>query len=66
MIRYLTIERTTGNGKYGDVLDACETLAAGDYGSAANALVVMARQSPLFQETMAKLRPASKRKRRAG
>jgi hypothetical protein len=48
MIQNVAIDRRTGNGKYDDVLDACEALAAGDYGSAANAACVMIRQSPLF------------------
>jgi hypothetical protein len=66
MIRSVVIERETGNGKHSDVLDVCEALAAGDYGSAANAACVMIRQSPLFQEAIAKLEPAAKRKRQAG
>jgi len=58
MLTSVMIERRTGGGKYGNVLDAAELLAAGDYSSAANAVVVMARQSPLFRETMEKLRGA--------
>ena len=50
MAQNVTLDRTTGGGRYEDVIDVCETLAAGDYGSAANALAVMARQSPLFIE----------------
>ena len=55
MIERLCIERLTANGKYADVLDAAELLAAGSYGSATNAVVVMARQSPLFREAQAQL-----------
>lgn len=50
MAQNVTLDRTTGGGRYEDVIDVCEALAAGDYGSSANALAVMARQSPLFQE----------------
>lgn len=52
MLTQVGICRETGNGKYGDVLDVAEVLAQGDYGTAANAIVVMARQSPLFQKTL--------------
>ncbi len=50
MIESVMIDRQTGSGKYADVLDAAEKLGDGDYGSAANALAVMARQSRLFSE----------------
>lgn len=55
MIQKIEIDRQTGNGKYGDVLDAAEQLAAGDYGSAVNALAVMVRKSPLFHEATLQL-----------
>lgn len=55
MIQMVTVSREAAGGKYEDVLDVCEALARGDYGSATNALNVMARQSPLFAETMTKL-----------
>ena len=55
MIQMVTVSRDSAGGKYEDVLDVCEELARGDYGSATNALNVMARQSPLFVETMSKL-----------
>lgn len=55
----VTIKREgKGDGRYGDLLDVAEALAAGDYGSASNAVLVMARQSPLFQATLAELRKA--------
>lgn len=54
MITALTIDRVTGDGKYADVLDVCQELANGDYGSATNALIVMVRQSPLFKRTAQK------------
>jgi len=56
MLEQLKIERATGNGKYGDVLDVAEALADGNYGTSPNALAVMVRQSPLFQETLTKLK----------
>ena len=56
MLTQIGINRETGNGKYGDVLDVAEALGNGDYGTAANAVVVMARQSPLFRETLAQVR----------
>jgi len=59
MLTNVGIKRDTGDDRYGDVLDVAERLAEGDYGSAANAIAVMVRQSPLFQETLAKLRAAA-------
>ena len=52
MIQNVVLDRATGGGRYEDVIDVCEALAAGDYGSSANALAVMARQSPLFEKTV--------------
>lgn len=63
MLGTVTIDRRTGNGKYGDVLDVCSDLAVGDYGSTVNALVVMARQSPLFAETQERIRKRKAAKR---
>lgn len=56
-INAITIDRETGNGKYADVLDVCETLGNTDYGSASNALLVMIRQSRLFQRTLRQMQP---------
>lgn len=56
MIQSIALDRVTGDGKYIDVIDVCEILANGDYGSAANALAVMARQSPLFRQTLGQIR----------
>ena len=50
MAQNITLDRTTGGGRYEDVIDVCDFLAEGDYGSSANALAVMARQSPLFKK----------------
>lgn len=63
MLLQISIERKSGEGKYVDVLDVAEALADGDYGSARNALAVMARQSPLFRETLARLREHNGRKK---
>ena len=56
----VAMDRRTGEGKYNDVIDVCEELGRGDYGSATNALAVMARQSPLFSETVARLKKNGK------
>lgn len=56
MIQQITIGRNVGDGKYNDVLDVCEYLAAAEYGSGTNTLVQLARKSPLFQETLEKLK----------
>jgi len=55
MLEDLRMSRDVGDGKYGDVLDAAEELGAGDYGSATNALAVMARQSQLYIEATARI-----------
>lgn len=52
----IQIDRKTGPNRYGDVLDAAEHLAAGKYSSAANALAVMCRESPLYLEAMRTLK----------
>ena len=51
-VQNVTLDRKTGDGRYEDVIDVCEVLADGDLGSSANALAVMARQSPLFKKTV--------------
>ena len=53
------INITRGTDRQDELLDVCHRLAQGDYGSATNALIVIARQSPLFQETLALLRAES-------
>jgi hypothetical protein len=58
MLKKLTIERDTGNGKYGDVLDVCEALAIRPYGTAPNAACELIRQSAEFQEALEKVRAA--------
>jgi len=58
------ITLTRDSSRHLDVIQAADFLAQGDYGSAANALVVMVRQSPLFQEAITALR--SDRPARAG
>jgi hypothetical protein len=58
MINGVTIDRQTGDGKYADVLAVAEHLGDGDYGSAANAIAVMVRQSRLFSKTLAQLKEA--------
>lgn len=44
-----------GRERYGDVLDVVEYLAASDYGTASNALAVLARRSPLYKQARAQL-----------
>lgn len=56
MLNAILIDRASANGKYGDILDACEILGAGDYGSATNAASCMIRRSPLYQEALEKLK----------
>ncbi len=56
----VAIGRKTGEGRYDDVIDVCEALGRGDYGSAGNALAVMARQSTLFKETVERLKTNGK------
>ncbi len=48
MIQSVVLTRVT----HGELVDVAERLAAGDYGSAPNAVSVMARQSPLFLKTL--------------
>ena len=55
MLSNIAITRETGNGRHGDVLDVAEHLGLGVCGSAVNAIAVMVRQSPLFQETLPKV-----------
>lgn len=55
MLRSMTIDRTTANGKYAELLDVAEHLGKGDCGSATNAIAVMAKQSPLFREALTQL-----------
>ena len=55
MVGTVTIDRRTGNGKYSDVLDVCDELADGDYGSTVNALVTMARKTKLYRDAMARI-----------
>ena len=50
------ISRTTGPGRYTDIIDVCEELAKGDAASGGNAIAIMVRQSPLFRRTLAKLK----------
>lgn len=70
MLNAVVIDRRTGDGKFGDVIDVAEWLASGDWGSAPNALAVMARRSDLYREATeamqknaaTKSRPIKKRK----
>lgn len=43
---------TRGTERHDDVLDVCEVLAVGDYGTPTNALIVVVRKSPLYRETL--------------
>ncbi len=51
MLNVVQIDRGTGNGRYGDVLDGLETLK-GVYGSFSNAAVQCIRDSPIFQKAV--------------
>lgn len=53
----VTVDRTTGNGKYADVIDVCDRLSE-RFGSAANALVQIARESPIYQDAVQELAKA--------
>jgi len=63
----MSIERAEirGRERYGDVLDVIEALADGDYGSGSNAIAVLVRRSPLYDETLAKLRGSKAKGRKA-
>lgn len=54
MLTQIAINRDGGD-KHAEILDVAEVLANGDYASGTNALVVMVRQSPLFQATLPKV-----------
>jgi hypothetical protein len=56
MLKQLTIYRSTGNGRYGDMLDALETLGNTEYPSAAAAAVACLRSSPIFRAALENLR----------
>ena len=59
-LQAISINRATGGTRYAEVIDACEEASAnGECGSATNALIVMARQSPLFQQTLEKIKAAA-------
>lgn len=55
MLKQVAINRDTGDGKNGDVLDVAEYLAT-TYGSATNAIVQMCRRSPLFKQAFDELK----------
>ena len=55
MIQMITIGRDVGDGKYDDIVDVCEYLGDGQYGTATNALVQIVRNSPTFQDAVEKL-----------
>lgn len=56
MLRQIAVSRDVGDGRRSDVLDVAEYLGERDYGTAANALVVMVRDSAIFQKTLPKLK----------
>ncbi|MEE9598025.1 MAG: hypothetical protein V3V96_14725 [Acidiferrobacterales bacterium] len=64
MIKSIVIDRTTGNGKYEDVLNVAAWLAKGDLSSAANALAVMARQSATYTAARTEMRKGPRRSRK--
>jgi hypothetical protein len=52
----VVLDRRSGGGRYGDIIDVAVELKRSDYGSAANALAAMVKESPLFRKTLARLR----------
>jgi len=62
MLTQVAVNRETGEGRYADVLDVCEHLAD-RFGSASNALVQIARESPLFEEALKELNMKPKKPR---
>lgn len=59
------IDRVTRGGLYAELIDVCEYLAGQDYSSASNALYVLAKQSPLYQQAVEELRRKRRRERPA-
>lgn len=51
VLNVLTLNRGVRDGKYAAVMDVCEFLGDGDFGSASNALVAMVQKSPLYYAT---------------
>jgi len=58
------IDRVTRGGLYAELIDVCEYLASQDYSSASNALYVLAKQSPLYRQTLEELKRKRRRERR--
>ncbi len=56
MTTALNIDSRTKNGAYAEIIEVAERLGKGKYGSASNALAVMARESPLFRRTLAEIK----------
>lgn len=55
MLKQVAITRDRDDQKHHEILDVAEFLAEhGDYGSGANTVVVMIRQSPLYKRTLTK------------
>jgi len=57
------IDRVTRGGLYAELIDVCEHLASQDYSSASNALYVLAKQSPLYQQAVKELTKKQRGKR---
>lgn len=55
MLTHLYVSREAENRRDVDVLDVCEVLSLGDFGTANNALMAMVRTSPLFKKTLRQL-----------
>ena len=64
MLRQIAINRETGDGERGEILDVAESLRQ-RHGSAANALAFMVRESKTFQKgKVALLKKRQPRKKR--
>ena len=55
MLTHLYVSRDDVNKRDADVLDVCEVLSIGTFGTPNNALMAMVRESKLFLETLRQL-----------
>ncbi len=54
----IALNRRSGHHRNDDVLDVCEHLSQGIYGTKTNALLQLVLESPTFQKTLAELKAA--------
>ena len=66
MLRTVIFDRQSGRGRYRDIVMVAERLGKpeGEFSSATFAVAQMVRQSPLFQDEMAKIKAEAKRRPR--